>query len=161
MRISEFERDGYTNIAAMGTMQKSDSEYIKDAYDFCKRYNVRVWLREVDSRPDANGVGNFANSSSRRHFHFVISRDGKQYRGYYTGSIRREFPSCYDLLACITKDDPGDMGDFVQEFGYTITDHKSFHYVESIWKACWKEYKAMRRLFGDNETVWDELCEIA
>jgi len=56
-------------------------------------------------------------------------------------------PSEYDILACLTKYDPGTFEDFCSEFGYN-TDSIS---AEKTYKAVCDEWLNVSRLFNDSE----------
>lgn len=66
-------------------------------------------------------------------------------------------PSKYSVLACITKYEPGTLGNFIGEYGYTINDEASYNKVNGIYKAVCKEYANVMRMFGD---CIEELAEI-
>ena len=63
-------------------------------------------------------------------------------------------PTAYDILACLTKYDPGTFEDFCSEFGCD-TDSRN---AERTYKAVVKEWEAVNRLFTDEEI--EELTEI-
>ena len=56
-------------------------------------------------------------------------------------------PTFYDILTCLTKYDPGSFENFCGDFGYD-EDSRS---AERTYKAVVKEYKAMARLFSEEE----------
>lgn len=62
-------------------------------------------------------------------------------------------PSAYDLLVCLTKEDPGDVNQFAEAFGY---NHPSD--AIRIHGLCKNEYQQLCSLF--NEEEMDELREI-
>lgn len=66
---------------------------------------------------------------------------------------RREAPTSYDVLACLTKYDVGDFENFCSEFGYDSDSRKA----EKIYIACQKEWSEVKRVFGD---VLEQLQEI-
>lgn len=68
--------------------------------------------------------------------------------------VKGEEPTAYDVLACITKYDPGTFEDFCSEFGYD-TDSRS---AEKIYKAVVKEFDNICKLFTDSEI--EQLQEI-
>lgn len=63
-------------------------------------------------------------------------------------------PSVYDVLACLTKYDPGTFEDFCSEYGY----EEDSRTAERIYFAVQKEYAQLARLFTPDEM--DELAEI-
>ena len=63
-------------------------------------------------------------------------------------------PSAYDVLACMTKYDPGTFKEFCSEFGYD-EDSKT---AERIYIAVINEYKQIERIFTPEQM--EELQEI-
>lgn len=152
---------GYFNISDRSIFDESElSETVLQAFDFCKRYGVRIDAKEIAERPD--GIGNDWGGLKYR---VIIRRAGKQFTLYFTDSAANKHagrrPTCYDILACIEKDFPGDMADFIAEFGYTIDSAEEFRRIERIYKAVKREVAGVRRMFGEyGEPCFDELCEI-
>ncbi len=64
-------------------------------------------------------------------------------------------PSPYDVLACITKNDPGTFGDFCSDFGYDKNDKIAM----STYKAVVKEWNNVNELFTAEQL--EQLQEIA
>jgi hypothetical protein len=63
----------------------------------------------------------------------------------YSGKLRKK-PTAYEILACVTKYEPGTFEDFCGGYGYnndSIKDNK-------VYKAVVKEYKNIYKLFSDN-----------
>jgi hypothetical protein len=71
------------------------------------------------------------------------------------GSIQkiRKAPTAYDVLACLTKNDPGTFEDFCADYGYDDDSRKA----EGIYREVQKEWANVERVFGD---VIEELQEI-
>jgi len=63
-------------------------------------------------------------------------------------------PSAYDLLACLTKNDPGAFEDFCADFGYTEDSRTAL----KTWKACCREYVKVEAFFTTPEL--EELQDI-
>ena len=63
-------------------------------------------------------------------------------------------PTAYDVLACLTKNDPGTFEDFCSEFGYDEDSRKA----EKIYNAVLDEWKNVCALFTDGEI--EQLQEI-
>lgn len=63
-------------------------------------------------------------------------------------------PTAYDILACLTKYDPGTLGDFRDEFGYNSDSKKA----EIVYNAVKDEYNNLCMLFSDEEIA--QLTEI-
>ena len=64
-------------------------------------------------------------------------------------------PDEYDIITCLTKDDPGSFENFCSDFGYD-TDSRS---AEKTYKAVKAEWEKVLRVFGDGECL-DDLREI-
>lgn len=62
-------------------------------------------------------------------------------------------PKLYDVLACLTKSDPGSFDDFCGDYGYSNDSINA----EKTWRAVAEEWRSVSRIFGD---VIDELQEI-
>lgn len=65
-------------------------------------------------------------------------------------------PTEYDVLACLTKYDIGNIDDFCDEFGYRSSWMKVSKIIK-IYEDVKKEWEMVQMLFGD---VLDELREI-
>ena len=59
----------------------------------------------------------------------------------------KKSPNSYDVLACLTKYDPGNFENFCSDFGYD-TDSKK---AEKTYLAVKDEYLNVTRLFTDSE----------
>ena len=57
-------------------------------------------------------------------------------------------PTPYDVLASLTKNNPGDFKEFCDSFGYEIEDSRK---AEKIYKAVVEEWKNIEILFNDEE----------
>ena len=80
-------------------------------------------------------------------FNCTLKANGRQYtfnfgQSYHNGD---KAPELEDVLACLTKYDVGDFGDFCAEFGYDEWDRES----KRIYKAVLREYRNVVRLFGE------------
>ena len=63
-------------------------------------------------------------------------------------------PTAYDVLACLTKYDPGTFDNFCGDYGYEIDSRKAF----KIYKAVRREYKNLCLLFSEEQL--EQLSEI-
>lgn len=63
--------------------------------------------------------------------------------------VNKEFkkPTAYDVLACITKYDPGTLENFCAEFGYDVDSKKA----EKTYIAVKDEWMNITRLFSESE----------
>lgn len=60
---------------------------------------------------------------------------------------KRNLPTSYDFLACLTKYDPGTFEDFCGEFGYDTDSRKA----EKTYFAVQEEWKKVRTFFSADE----------
>lgn len=133
------------------------SEYVEDAFKFCEAYNVRIFAKQIPTRPD--GIGNDWGGNKYR---IVMKRSGHgQFFFYFTDSLRNmgSIPNCYDILACLDKYDPQTLEDFICEFGYEITSYEKFKEVRKTWNTCKRIFDHVSEMFPE-ESVYNELCEI-
>jgi len=63
-------------------------------------------------------------------------------------------PTAYDILCCLTKNDPGTFDDFCSDFGYDSDSRKA----KKTYKAVRNEYLEVCRLFSESER--EEMAEI-
>lgn len=92
-------------------------------------------------------------------FKFTFKRNGKSFSGKFGQSIVHSdgsgghTPTAYDVLACLTKYDPGNFMDFCKDFGYDEDSRTA----ERIYKGVQKEWDKVSKMFGD---VIEQLQEI-
>lgn len=143
------------------------SAYETEARDFLMRNNIKMSIIFKDR--EANRLWR-DNAKRNRYSVYIKNTDtGEVMRVTFWDSIyNREHhltPTEYDVLACLTKYDPGNYEDFCSEFGYeTETENESGRLTRNpkaykIWKACCREWEKVKRAFGDGE-VLEELREI-
>lgn len=133
------------------------TDYIKQANDFCEKYGVKIEWECTGKMINPN----WGDKVRRNRWEFLVTTKNGEYGGVFWDSIANSEngypqPSSYDLLACLTKYDPGTFEDFCDEFGYDIDSKKA----EKTYKAEIKEYEGLYRVFGDNPGLWEEFREI-
>jgi hypothetical protein len=131
------------------------NEYQKQAMQFAKKYNVKLFVLGVEYGK------HFPDDKQDRYiFEMMLQRGQKSYIFKFGQSIAdgAKEPTMYDVLACMQKSDVGTFEDFCREFGYDFDSKSECKAVEKTYKAVCKEYKAMRRLFSDDEL--QEMSEI-
>lgn len=121
-----------------------NSSYTKAANLVTKVFNIKLKVLDKGYRKYFKD-----DRDARWVFKMVISRDKKRYTFTFGQSIAAADaePTIYDILTCLTKYDPGSFEDFCSDFGYD-EDSRS---AEKTYKDVVKEYKAMRRLFTEEE----------
>lgn len=139
------------------------NEYIKQAQDFCKKYNViiEITYKCTDKY--------FVDDKEKRDIYNVtIIRKNKKYDFAFGDSIANTQknskkdnlkikPSEYDILATLTKYDIGDFDDFCSEFGYEFKTEKEYIKIKQLYFDVKEEYKNVINLFND---CLDDLSEI-
>lgn len=99
----------------------------------------------------------------RRNYKYIATfiRPGKQVDFEFHGSIadwetgkRVLHAYAYDVLACLTKDNPGMFSDFCSEYGYDTDSRKAF----SIYEDVCEEWNRVSSFFSASEI--EEMKEI-
>lgn len=136
------------------------SEYTERAEKFLKDTNTTVeWKREdvVDRFP-----GDDHRTGDRWHYIVTVRRGDLTHEFDFYGSIndyqKDRDPSNYDLLTCLGGDYPyDDLGEFIDEYGYTIETKKDYDRINTIYENVKKNYAKVQELWGD---VMEQLEEI-
>ena len=128
-----------------------DMDYRKQANDFCKKHGVKMVVGEADW-----GHPSWDTKEGHYVFPVTLKRKGRQMslRFWQSLAAGAEEPEAYDVLACLTKYDPGTFKEFCAEF----YGHDERYDSKQVYKAVCREWKAVERVFGD---VLEELREIA
>lgn len=143
------------------------STYETEARDFMIRNKIKMSITFKDR--EANRLWN-ENSKRNRYSVYIQNTDTDEaMRVIFWDSVysteHNITPTCYDILACLTKYDPGEYEDFCCEFGYETEIENQFgrftrnETAYKIWRACCDEWKKIKRVFGEGETL-EELREI-
>lgn len=104
-----------------------------------ERFTVRFGQSIADSflYPSENGALTLVPYNDRR-------KDRRaNWCEKYKQPTKRNIPTTYDLLACITKYDPGTFENFCSEFDYDTDSRKA----EKTYFAVQKEWEQVRRFF--------------
>lgn len=144
------------------------NDYVMQANEFSERngIEIKITFKERNSNPmwEENYLRNCYSVYIRN------TNSGAVMRVTFWDSIYNTThnitPTCYDILACLTKYDPGDYEDFCSEFGYETETENEFGRLTrnpnayKIWKACCHEWEGVKRVFGEDE-ILEELREIS
>ena len=128
------------------------NDYTKLANNFAAKYGVKL---SVIGSPEYKK--HFPQDKENRFvFKLKLTRNGKSYTFSFGQSISEQDnePTMYDILACLTKYDPGSFEDFCSEYGYDEDSRTA----ERTYKAVCKEFTAVDRLFND---CIEEMAEIS
>ena len=141
--------------------------YQQEAIDFLKRNHIKMKITFRDVK--ANQLWDETQLRNRYHIYIKNEISGESMSILFWDSIyNREHhltPTEYDVLACLTKYDPGNYEDFCSEFGYETEIENEFGRLTrnknafQIWKACCREWEKVKRVFGEDE-ILEELREI-
>ena len=130
------------------------SELRDNAKEICKKHGITM---KVGS--PKYGPVDWDNDHDHDHYCFpvTIRKDGKSMRIHFGQSLAKGStpPDEYDIIACLTKDDPGSFENFCSDFGYDTDSRRA----EKTYKAVKAEWKKMLRVFGEGECL-DDLREI-
>jgi hypothetical protein len=126
--------------------------YTTQAQNFAKTHGIKLKVlnRDFGFMPWDDKKGR-----CRWIFRLRLTRNGKQY-SFTFGQSRAQGendPTIYDVLACLTKYEPGTFNNFCADYGYDNNSIKAF----KTYKAVCREFNAVNRLFGD---ILEELQEI-
>lgn len=96
------------------------------------------WNSYADEEQNfVNGKGMRFVSKYKEHWDMI-----DKYKGKGLSQVR-----AYDLLACITKSDPGDFEEFCRDFGYDTDSRKAL----TVYEAVCKEWRKVQRFFRPEE----------
>lgn len=127
------------------------NEYTKQANDFAKKHGVKLSFVG-----DPQYKKHFIDDKDYRFvFKCKLTRNKKSYTFDFGQSIKEgsSEPTLYDVLTCLQKYEVGTFENFCGDFGYDEDSRKA----EKVYKAVYKEYDNVNRLFSD---CLDELNEI-
>lgn len=143
------------------------STYETEARDFMIRNNIKMSIMFKDR--EANRL--WCDNAKRNCYSVYIrnTNSGEVMHVTFWDSIYNTThnitPTCYDILACLTKYDPGNYEDFCLDFGYETETENEFGRLTrnpnayKIWEACCHEWEGVKRVFGEDE-ILEELREI-
>jgi hypothetical protein len=129
---------------------KTTNTYEQEAEKFLKDTGTAFEAKFVYHGPYFDG-----DKEGRDVYEIVLTRGKrKPFRFKFGQSINnsvtpghsgRKAPTAYDVLSCLTKNDPGTFADFCSEYGYDEDSRKA----EKTYFAVQEEWKGVERLFSD------------
>ena len=132
------------------------NEYIRQAQRFLNRSGAALKIELVGRAINKDWGGN----DFRNLYNVTLTTSKGKFRFDFWDSIynteRDKEPTAYDILACLTKYDPGTFEDFCSEFGYDYDEDSRS--AERIYFAAQKEYSQLSKLFTEKQM--EELQEI-
>ena len=131
------------------------TDYIKQAEDFLQATGTK--LKVVFVEHDYY----FADDKECRDiYRFTLSRNGKSYTAKFGQSITSNGvePTAYDILACLSPEEPETVGDIINSFGYEINSLADVRKLEKMARELKRQNAGLRRLFNVHEL--NQLAEI-
>ena len=124
--------------------------YQQQANEFATKHNVKLKINRT-----TYGYHFEEDEEKRYIFNCTLSRNGKRYTFNFGQSISAKDtpPTMYDILTCLTKNNPETFEDFCSEYGYN-TDSIN---AQKTYKAVKREFNGVNRLFSD---ILEQLQEI-
>ena len=130
------------------------SEYTEQAEQFLKRHGLKfkaVYIEHGKHFPD--------DKESRDIWRLSIHRGRRSFSVRYGNSLAASDygntpPRAYDLLACLTKYDPGTFANFCGDYGYSEDSISALR----TYKAVCREWAKVSRFFTAGELA--ELADI-
>lgn len=122
--------------------------------------HAREWLRDngvtMTARFDSHGKHFDDDKDNRDIWRVTISRGRKRFTVRFGQSIvdsDNGIPPCVvDVLCCLTKNDPGSLEDFIDDYAsaepdaITVAEHRR---LAKQWRACRREWRNVERVLGD------------
>jgi hypothetical protein len=122
------------------------SSYEQQALDFLTKFGIKFSFKFITYDYHFEG-----DKEPRNIYQCTFSRERKKLNIRFGQSINNTEkgiePRAYDLLACITKNDPGSFENFCGDFGYDSDSRKA----EKTYKAVMKEWKSVEAFFSTEE----------
>ena len=148
--LGHYPRLGDTSTAVYQILLKRKGREYR--FEFSTSLNDSwVWQEGYPGRTGYKS-GKGAPSNMKSEHWYKIKSDG-QTLGRWIFKKTKKTPTIYDILACITKNDPGSFYDFCADFGYSDDSISA----EKTYRSVVEEWREVDRMFHD---VLDELQEI-
>lgn len=125
--------------------------YQKEAIEITESMGIEFTARLIDNDFYFDG-----DKETRNIYQVIFTKHGKglprpklslRFGQSIVNTEKRISPTRYDVLACITKYDPGTFADFCSEFGYD-QDSRS---AKKTYKAVRKEWEKVSSFFTESE----------
>ncbi len=128
-----------------------DNKYNVQAQEFLNKTNVKFSVSYI-------GYGFYFDDDKEERdiYRITLKRANRSYSFKFGQSIANQGqePTEYDVLACITKYEPGTFENFCSEFGYITDSRKAL----KTYNAVCREYKGVCRIW--NQAEREALAEI-
>lgn len=128
------------------------NDYEERAEALLERLNTSLTVRFVE-----HGRHFYDDTDTRDIYECTLTRGNRTYTFRFGQSIanRGVEPTAYDIIACLTKHDPGTFEEYCSDFGCDLDSYTA----RAVHQDLRAEYIGMTRLFSDDELAL--LAEIA
>ena len=127
------------------------NEYVKQAKDFLTSCNATMEITYTGMELNSN----WKDKELRNTYFITITTPRETMKVKFWDSIYNTMrgikPTEYDILACLEKYDVGTFEDFVNEFGYDVSESNDLSYAKRIYKAVIYEYQDLCRCFTEEQ----------
>lgn len=122
-----------------------NNDYAQEAIEFCESTDTIVTIKYIGQAYDPWKCG---MNTWHDQYQATITRNGISHDVTFTQSVAGTRdgiePNEYDILACLTKFEPGEYWDWCHEYGMENSKDSW-----DTWKACCEEWVKVCDLFGD------------
>mgnify|MGYP001573819197 CR=1 FL=1 len=157
---TDYQKQGTDFLTETGTTMKvdfvgndyhfDDDKEKRDIYRVTLERNGRKYSFRFGQSIAKSGIGGLFRSDCEKCDKLPIQDTKEAHRSH----TKRQFPTAYDVLTCLTKHDPGSIDDFSDEYG--VRDLKPSK-LQKTYNAVREEWEGVRLLFSD---VMEKLQEI-
>lgn len=130
-----------------------DDKEQRDIYEITLSSKGRSYTFKFGNSINASGLYKLLDHSLKARFgRNIISAEEYKKLGLYDrreAVLNKDFkkPTAYDVLACLTKYDPGTFENFCAEYGYDVDSRKA----EKTYKSVKEEWMNVERIFTESE----------
>jgi hypothetical protein len=138
-------------------MKQQISSYEQQAIDFLEANHIEftsVFIGHDKHFPDDKESRDRWLCTFKKREHPIKAFEVRFGQSIENSKNGKSKPSAYDVLTCLTKNDPGTFEDFCGDFGYDEDSRKS----EKIYRAVQTEWRNVSRFFTSTEL--EQLQEI-
>ena len=127
------------------------NEYVKQAQEFLTSCNATMQITYAGKELNSN----WKDKELRNTYFATITTPQGTMKVKFWDSIYNTMrgikPTEYDILACLEKYDVGTFEDFVNEFGYDVSESDNLRCTKRIYKAVTREYNDICRCFTEEQ----------
>lgn len=127
------------------------NEYVKQAQDFLTSCSATMEIAYTGMELNSN----WKDKELKNTYFATITTPRGTMKVKFWDSVyntEREIkPTEYDILACLEKYDVGTFEDFVNEFGYDVSEPDNLRCAKRIYKAVTHEHQNLCRCFTEEQ----------